>query len=104
MCSFTIPAESRTLWLTSRSAVPAEVEAASPDRRRLGVPLTRIVLRDDDLRIEIGHGHAGLGEGFHKNESSHRWTGGLARLPEELLRPFAGDLTVEVHLINPGLR
>jgi hypothetical protein len=28
----------------------------------------------------------------------------MARLPEELLRPFAGDATAEVHLTQSGLR
>ena len=102
--SFTIPAGSRAIWLASRSAVPAEVEASSQDRRRLGVLVERIVLREDDLRTEIGHGHAILREGFHENEGAHRWTDGMARLPEELLRPYASDVTVEVHLIKPRLR
>jgi autotransporter passenger strand-loop-strand repeat protein len=102
--SFTIPAGSGAIWLASRSAVPAEVEAASPDRRRLGVLVKRIVLRDDDLRTEIGCGHASLRQGFHENEGSQRWTDGMARLPDELLRPFAGDFTIEVHLIKPRLR
>jgi hypothetical protein len=28
----------------------------------------------------------------------------MARLPDDLLRPFAGDFTIEVHLIKPRLR
>jgi hypothetical protein len=102
--SFAIPAGSGAIWLASRSAVPAEVEAASPDRRRLGVLVERIVLREDELRTEIGYGHASLRQGFHDRESGYRWTDGMARLPDELLRPFAGEVTIEVHLIKPGLR
>ena len=102
--SFAIPAGSGAIWLASRSAVPAEVEAASPDRRRLGVLVERIVLREDELRTEIGCGHASLRQGFHDRESGYRWTDGMARLPDELLRPFAGEVTIEVHLVKPGLR
>ncbi len=102
--SFTIHSGSRAIWLASRSAIPAEVEVSSQDRRRLGVAIERIVLAEADLRIEIGYGHPNLLEGFHNDESGYRWTDGMARLPEELLRSFAADVTVEVHLIRPGLR
>jgi hypothetical protein len=101
---FTVPAGNRAVWLASRSTVPAEATAAGRDLRRLGVPVERIVLRDAWLCTEIGHGYPGLHDGFHEDEGGHRWTDGLARLPEELLRPFAGDVAVEVHLIAPGLR
>jgi hypothetical protein len=103
--SVAIPADSRAIWLASRSVVPAELESGSQDRRRLGVPVKRIVLGDADLRTEIGCGHAGLREGFHENESGHRWTDGMGRLPKDLLHPFAGNgVTVEVHLIEAGQR
>jgi len=55
--SFTIPAGSGAIWLASRSAVPAETEASSQDRRRLGVSVKRIVLREPGLRTAIGHAH-----------------------------------------------
>ncbi len=104
VCSFTIPAGSATVWLASRSAIPAEGEASSPDRRRLGVSVERIVLRELGLCAAIEHAHPSLREGFHDDESGHRWTDGMAHLPEELLRPFAGDVTVEVHLLKAGFR
>jgi autotransporter passenger strand-loop-strand repeat protein len=103
-CRFTIPAGSGAVSLASRSAVPAEVEAGSHDRRRLGVPLQAIFLREAGLCTEIGHGHPSLREGFHDDEDGHRWTDGCARLPDELLRPFAGEVGLEVRLIKPGLR
>jgi hypothetical protein len=80
------------------------VEAGSPDRRRLGVALKGIVLRGAGLCTEIGHGHSSLRQGFHDDEGGHRWTDGVARLPDELLSPFAGEVTLEVQLIKPGLR
>src|SRR5205823_8771948 len=78
--SFTIPARSGAIWLASRSAVPAETEASSQDRRRLGVSVKQIALREAGLRTAIGHAHPGLREGFHADEGGHRWTDGMARL------------------------
>ena len=101
---FEIPAGAGTAWLASRSAIPAQVEAGSRDRRRLGVPVERLALYGADLSIEMWHGHAALDEGFHSDERSHRWTDGLGRLPEVLLRPFAEGCTLEVHLIPAELR
>lgn len=101
---FTIPAGSREVWLASRTAVPAEVEATLQDRRRLGAPIERLVLSDAALRSDIGHAYSGLSDGFHDDEGGHRWTSGLARLPGELLRPFTRDITLEVHLAQASLR
>ena len=100
---FAIPAGSIAAFLASRGTVPAEVEAAARDRRRLGVPIERLVIYDATLRIEAGHGAAGLADGFHEDEATHRWTDGLARLPEAWLRAFPGAVTLEVHLIPSGL-
>ncbi len=96
---FEIPAGSSAIWLVSRSAVPAEIEVVSRDRRRLGVPVERVVLCDGDLSIEAWHGHIGLSDGFHDDEATHRWTDGLGRLPGALLRPFAGAVVLELHLV-----
>ena len=68
------------------------------------MPVERILLHDADLSIEAWHGHAALCEGFHDDEEALRWTDGLAQLPETLLRPFAGQVTVEVHLSPSELR
>jgi hypothetical protein len=96
---FAIPAGSGAVWLASRSIVPAELDAGSRDIRRLGVAVERLVLCDGDLSVEAWHGHQGLSDGFHADEAGHRWTNGLARLPEALLRPFPGAVTLEVHLM-----
>jgi O-antigen biosynthesis protein len=92
------------LWLASRSAVPAEVQPGSGDGRRLGVAVERIVLSDPDLRIELGPACGELVDGFHQAEGRHRWTDGMARLPERLLGRFAQELTVEVALADADLR
>jgi hypothetical protein len=101
---FSVPAGSVAVSLASRSVAPADVDANSRDFRRLGVPVERIVLRDNSISIEVQHGHAELANGFHEDETSHRWTDGLSRLPESLVRPFAGNFTLEVHLIPTVLR
>jgi Hint domain-containing protein len=100
---FHIPAGSAAVSLASRSMVPAEVDAASRDGRRLGVPVERIALHDGDLLIEAWHSHAALREGFHEDEGSHRWTDGLAHLPATWLRSFPGAFTLEVRLIPSEL-
>jgi Hint domain-containing protein len=100
---FDIPAGSTAVWLASRSVVPAETDAASRDIRRLGVAVERLVLCDGDLSIEAWHGHPGLYEGFHDDEATHRWTNGLGRLPEALLRLFDGAFALELHLASTAL-
>jgi len=102
--AFTIPTVSGPICLASRSVVPAEIEYSSQDERRLGVPVRRIVVGEAALRTEIGCGHSCLHEGFHESEGGHRWTDGMARLPEELLHPSAGEIIIEVHLAEASLR
>jgi hypothetical protein len=96
---FEVPAGSSLLSLASRSVVPAEVDACSQDRRRLGVPVERISLYDADFLIEAAPGHAALRDGFHLDEDTHRWTDGLARLPAWWVHGFAGAFTLEIRLI-----
>ena len=60
--------------------------------------------QDADVSIEAWHSHAALTEGFHEDEQTHRWTDGLARIPDTLLRPFAGEVTLELRLFPSELR
>jgi autotransporter passenger strand-loop-strand repeat protein len=101
---FSVGAAAADVWLASRSTVPAEVVAESRDMRRLGVPIEKITLYNDDLLIEARHDHAGFIESFHDDEDGHRWTNGRARLPQVLLRPFAAEFTLEVHCPPSALR
>ena len=78
--------------------MPAEIDAGSLDIRRLGVAVERLVLHDANLWVEVAHDDAGLTDGFHQDEHSHRWTNGLAGVPEALVRPFSGAFALEVHL------
>lgn len=100
---FAVPSGSWTLWLASRSWVPAETAAASQDRRRLGVAVERIVLRLGEPRLELGPDAQALGEGFHAPEPSHRWTDGMGRLRLAGLRRFPGEAMLEVHLAETEL-
>ncbi|HEV2098788.1 MAG TPA: Hint domain-containing protein [Stellaceae bacterium] len=101
---FMLPAGAAAVSLVSRTAVPAEGVAESRDLRRLGVPVERLVLHAENLRIEAGHGHRLLADGFHDDEQDRRWTDGCGLIPAELLRPFAGaGATLEVHLAPSSL-
>ncbi|HEX3863617.1 MAG TPA: Hint domain-containing protein [Stellaceae bacterium] len=100
---FTVPAGSKTVCLASSTVVAAEIDAASVDIRRLGVPVEGCALQDGDMTIKAGHGHPLLRDGFYDDEVSHRWTNGMARLPETWLRAFAGGFTLEVQLVSSGL-
>jgi hypothetical protein len=90
-------------WLASRSTVPAETDPASTDRRRLGVCVHRITLRDADFSFDLLPGNPHLG-GFHENEGEHRWTDGLARFPGRVLTLFSGPLDIEIALSPSELR
>jgi hypothetical protein len=100
---FTLPAGAAEIEIASFSSVPREIEPASRDVRRLGVPVERIVLRDADMQLEIGHGSEALSNGFHAAEPGHRWTDGRGRLSAALLAPFAGPLTLDLCLAPNAL-
>jgi hypothetical protein len=70
----------------------------SRDIRRLGVPVERIRMFDADMLVDTGHGHAALCEGFHEDEETHRWTDGVARIPNRWISNFAGAFTLELLL------
>jgi len=83
--------------------VPAEVMADSQDLRRLGVPVERIVLCGDDMRLDIAPDCLSLHEGFHDSEGSHRWTDGCGALPSQFLTGFFGETTIDIQVGGTGL-
>jgi hypothetical protein len=95
---FTLQAGARRVCLASRSVVPAEVMADSQDVRRIGVPVERIVLCGDHMRLDIAPDCAWLHEGFHDSEGSHRWTNGRATLPSQFLACLLGDITLAIQI------
>lgn len=96
---FTVPAGAQILRLVSRSAVPAEIRAASTDKRRLGVAISRMMLSGHGQRHVIEADDPSLRDGFHDVERNGdliwRWTNGAATLP---YRPQPHAMTLDVQL------
>jgi hypothetical protein len=67
------------------------------DRRRLGVPVSRIVLHAGTALTDLAPDHPSLAGGWHGAEQDGRhlwrWTDGSARLPIP-----AGTRMIEIHL------
>jgi hypothetical protein len=101
---FTLAQPPRSAFLASRSTVPAETDAGATDRRRLGVSVHQITLRDADFTLDLVPDHHLLRDGFHEAEGVHRWTDGMARLPTTVLDLFAGPLDIEIALWPSQLR
>lgn len=82
---FSLPPGAADIRVVSRAGIPAETDPAAQDRRRLGIMLSRIVLRTTGGTFEITAADPALREGFHPPERSPsaawRWTDGHARLP-----------------------
>jgi len=80
MHRFILPEYAREVCIASRSGVPAEWEAESEDRRRLGVAVHAILLDGRPVRLD----DAMLGPGFYAPERAEseewRWTDGRAWL------------------------
>ena len=95
---FRLRQQPRDVRLLSRSSIPAEVQAPSSDRRRLGVSLLRLVLTGADATVTVKHRHPLLRDGFHAAEATHRWTDGSARIPPELFAGFPDGCVAEVVL------
>jgi hypothetical protein len=66
--------------IMSRSMVPADVRPWLDDRRRLGVPISRIVLRGRGEVTDLPLDHPTLAAGWHAVERNWRWTDGAAWL------------------------
>jgi hypothetical protein len=60
------------------------------------VCLRRITLRDADLSLDLVPEHHLLRHGFYDSEGEHRWTGGKAQLPANIVDLFAGPLDIEI--------
>ena len=81
---FVLPRNAGTVRLVSRASAPSDVRPWLEDRRRLGVCLERIVLRDATEVSEIPMDHPGLQKGWWSVERDgsaiRRWTDGEAVL------------------------
>ena len=93
---FWLPPGVCELRIVSGAAVPAEVDPASEDRRRLGAKIGAIFLGGEFIPL---HSPV-LADGFHPIErrgaERWRWTDGAARLilPRALARPVILELLV----------
>ena len=102
--SFDIAEHAGEMLIVSRSVVPAEIEAVSTDRRRLGVAVAKLTLRGNGMSVDVMAGEKLLAEGFFPADGGHRWTNGSAQFPAALLALMDGAFSVTVELVGTGLR
>lgn len=76
---------SANVMLVSNAMVPAEYDAASRDRRRLGLDIASLEVETMGGSRTIGLGEPRLRAGWHDDEETHRWTNGEALVPASLL-------------------
>jgi len=91
--------DAASVRLISRSGAPSDLRQYPADRRRLGVPLSRIIVRRCDEESVISPDHPALSLGWHEAEREGgflwRWTNGDAILP---LLEVTGPAVLEIHL------
>jgi Hint domain-containing protein len=102
---FILPRGTQKLHVVSRAASPSETRPWIDDHRRLGVCVTRIVLRGDgDELHDIPVDHPGLSRGWwmveHSGHGLCRWTDGQAELP---LLTINGPTLLEIRATTAGL-
>lgn len=96
---FVLPPGVTEATLLSRIGFPAERAPYLNDHRRLGIAISRIVLRAGIEEQVIPADHPALTQGWHKAERNAeglwRWTDGRARIP---LQGMRGPVILELHL------
>ena len=102
--SFDIAEQGGEIRIVSRSVVPAELDAASADRRQLGVAVSVLTLRGNGLSVDVLAGEKLLADGFYPADGGHRWTNGSAQFPTALLALMHGAFSLTVQLVATGLR
>ncbi len=80
-----LPPQTDMVQIISRAAAPSDFRPWLDDRRRLGVSVGRIILRNEVELTEIPVDHPSLVNGWHDVERDGtrqwRWTDGCARVP-----------------------
>jgi hypothetical protein len=98
---FVLRPRTTAVRVASRAVMPSALRPWLDDRRRLGVAVRRIVLRDHAGRTEIPVDHPDVADGWHAVERSGdllwRWTNGSALLPVP-----PGTTMVELHVAGGG--
>ena len=100
---FDIAQPTADVRIVSRSAVPAEIDPACADRRRLGVAVSGLAITGGGLALDMLAGESRLVEGFHAAEGQVRWTNGDAKLPAALLALMAGAFSIELRVMSTEL-
>jgi hypothetical protein len=94
-----------TLCLRSRVGVPSLLGITRHDHRRLGVAISRIVLRQQGIVTAFEHdAPLFLQGGAHPAEASYSWTDGALDLPAQLFEHLKGGFTLTVHTERPAMR
>jgi Hint domain len=101
---FALPKSATDVRVVSRAASPADTRPWLDDRRRLGVCVERIVLRDAQDMQTVAVDDPGLLQGWWAAEQDatgmHRWTNGNATLK---LPASHGPTLLEIRVGNSGL-
>jgi hypothetical protein len=101
---FPVPRGAGEVRILSRAASATETQPWVEDRRRLGVRVSRLVLRGANTMRDIALDHPMLGEGWwaveRDNGAMRRWTKGDAVLP---LPTLSEPAVLEMHL-SQGMR
>jgi Hint domain len=96
--SFAVPAGTTGLRLVSRAGAPTDTRPWLGDRRRLGVPVTRLMLRTGTIVHALPLDHPEMSDGWWEIEREgvalRRWTNGDAVVP---LPAATGRMLLEVH-------
>jgi len=100
---FAVPPDARQVRIVSRSVVPADIDPANGDRRRLGICFSAMTLRDDSFTLNLAPDYAGFTTGFNDAEEGRRWTQGDAPLPEDLTAAMPDGFILELKVIDSGL-
>ena len=80
--------------LASRVTVPAQIDPASTDWRKLGIAVTRITLDGHDLSLDDPR----LTTGWHVPEPNLRWTNGAGHI----VAPAKSRLEIEHLSLSPN--
>ncbi len=100
---FVMPFGVTEVRLVSRAAAPTDASPWLEDRRRLGVYVERVVLRNENTMQDIPLDDPALEQGWwaaeHAGKELRRWTNGDAVLQ----LPFGGPAMLEITATNSGL-
>ena len=95
---FDLPAGFESIAIASRTSIPASF-GLSEDLRRLGVAVQEIVLWRQSAGRALRLDDPALSNGWHAGGDGHRWTKGLAMLPDAVANWVGGPRQLEVRLV-----